>query len=656
MKRLTPLVACLLVVLMPVRSLAVKSSAPPSLKTVRVPDVPGLERFVKDPSAAIVLGKALFWDQQLGSDGVMSCAVCHFHAGADTRIMNMINPGPNGLFDTGSVNTEVEPEDFPSHRLEDMEDNSSEIVYDSDDPVASQGVVQHQFVAVVPGSAQEEALALPDPVFHVDGENVRQVMTRSAPTMINAIFNQESFLDGRAENVFNGINLSGRKDPFARVLEMTPWGDLRRAKVHLMNSSLASQAVAPPVSPVEMSFEGRSFPLIGRKLLSLRPLAQQEVHPDDSVLGRFRDPSGKGLSISYAALIQNAFQDRWWNSDFVVDTGQIVVGQGKPVDAGQFTLMESNFSLFLGLAIQMYESTLVSDDSPFDRFREGDEGALTDQQKEGLDIFLGDAACIECHGGPEFTEAAVGHFNPALGFTNNGSRPIAEDPGTKHGRFKTPTLRNVELTGPYFHNGGLSTLRQVVEFYDRGGDFPGPHVNSRIQPLEMEDEQEDALVAFMLSLTDARVRHEMAPFDHPSLSVPNGPEVAAVGASGGEALGTFLGLSPFEGPEEDGDEGIRPPLPAQPAGPGVIVRPHLGSPHDPSFAVTLAAPQRLDAWIFDVAGRRVRTLAREERPAGVSNLVWDGRDENGAPVARGMYFVRVQTPVAAVNRKVLLLR
>src|SRR5262249_42935204 len=155
-------------------------------------------------------------------------------------------------------------------------------------------------------------------------------------------------------------------------------------------------------------------------------------------------------------MIQNAFQNRWWDSDAVVDADQNVVGPGNPLSEERFTVMESNFSLFLGLAIQMYESTLVSDDSPFDRFREGDEGALTDQQKAGLDLFLGDAACIQCHGGPEFTEAAVAHFDPRLAFANNGARPPEEDPGAKLGQFKTPTLRNVELTGPYFHNGGLA--------------------------------------------------------------------------------------------------------------------------------------------------------------------------------------------------------
>ena len=63
-----------------------------SLKKVAVPAVPGIENFIRDNKAAIVLGKALFWEQQIGSDG-MACASCHFHAGADSRLKNQLSPG-----------------------------------------------------------------------------------------------------------------------------------------------------------------------------------------------------------------------------------------------------------------------------------------------------------------------------------------------------------------------------------------------------------------------------------------------------------------------------------------------------------------------------------------------------------------------------------
>jgi cytochrome c peroxidase len=93
------------------------------------------------------------------------------------------------------------------------------------------------------------------------------------------------------------------------------------------------------------------------------------------------------------------------------------------------------------------------------------------------------------------------------------------------GCFKTPTLRNVELTAPYFHNGGAATLEQVVDFYNRGGDFEDLNLydlDSCIMPLALTQTEKDTLVAFMKACTDDRVKHERAPFDHPSLNVPNG--------------------------------------------------------------------------------------------------------------------------------------
>jgi hypothetical protein len=110
------------------------------------------------------------------------------------------------------------------------------------------------------------------------------------------------------------------------------------------------------------------------------------------------------------------------------------------------------------------------------------------------------------------------------------------------GAFKTPTLRNIALTGPYFHNGSRATLKQVMEFYNRGGDrrgseanntsgFDNPSVNqhntSNLDPdmtaLNLTPDEVDALVKFMeVGLTDPRVAWEQAPFDHPSLVIPQG--------------------------------------------------------------------------------------------------------------------------------------
>jgi cytochrome c peroxidase len=85
-----------------------------------------------------------------------------------------------------------------------------------------------------------------------------------------------------------------------------------------------------------------------------------------------------------------------------------------------------------------------------------------------------------------------------------------------------PHLRNTELRGPYFHNGGMATLRQVVDFYNRGGDFRSAATDGQIRPLNLSVAQRSDLVTYLLALTDARVKNESAPFDHPSLVIHNG--------------------------------------------------------------------------------------------------------------------------------------
>ena len=94
------------------------------------------------------------------------------------------------------------------------------------------------------------------------------------------------------------------------------------------------------------------------------------------------------------------------------------------------------------------------------------------------------------------------------------------------GTFKVPSLRNLELTAPYFHNGGQRTIREVVEFYNRGGDFREHNVwniDFEVGKLNLTEQEIDDLVAFLgRPLTDPRVAQQRAPFDHPQLFVPNG--------------------------------------------------------------------------------------------------------------------------------------
>jgi len=585
-----------------------------SLKTVPIPEPPDLGKYVKDKPAAIALGKALFWDMQVGSNGSQSCASCHFHAGVDNRNKNQLSPGllrvnaisepdPDLTFNAGKgPNSVLVPADYPFHKLADPNNRSSQVLRDTNDVAGSQGVVLAKFIDIVPGSAVDQVQVQPDPVFNVQGTNVRQVTERNTPSTINAVFNHRQFWDGRAQNEFNGVNPFGARDPNAFVLKSLRKQDPpEEVKIRLKNSSLASQAVGPPLSSVEESATGRILPDVGqkfnrikvkklpretgKKLKQLRPLGKQLVHPQDSVLGSLSRWPQPGLKDkSYEDMIEDAFHPEWWDSQYIIKVGPTGGTQyiRKPQGASatdEFSVMDYNFSLFFGLAVQLYESTLISNDSPFDRFMEGNTNALTVQQQQGKALF--EQACVFCHGGAETTNASVknvenqrlrrmnvGNAGQAVydnAFYNIGVRPTREDLGvgakdpfdnplsesrlaaqgrfqsllsvppnipvaaneriTADGAFKTPGLRNIELTAPYMHNGGTLTLRDVVDFYNRGGDFRENNIENvdvGIRNLNLTEEQKTSLVLFMQSLTDDRVRFERAPFDHPQLFITNG--------------------------------------------------------------------------------------------------------------------------------------
>lgn len=611
-----------------------KPGPPGSLKLVKPPLPSNLSDFVVDQPTAIALGKALFWDEQAGSDG-LACGSCHFNAGADNRIKNQLSPGlrnelgppisqtfnvtasnrtmasaPPG----GGPNYTLTRADFPFHQLADPTDRESAVQFDTNDVTSSQGVFRRDFVSLLPKRKRLDACRNSPSFFSVGGTNVRQAEPRNTPTVINAVFNFRNFWDGRANNVFNGRNPFGLRDtmagvdPLNSVLVADGAGNLSPLPVVIPDASLASQSVGPPLSDFEMSCSGRVFEQIGQKLLRRTPLGTQKVDPTDSVLGQYANlpklgPVGqKGLIVGYDALIKKAFAPKFWNSPNLTVEG--------------YTQMEKNFSMFWGLSIMLYESTLVSNDSPFDRYMDGDITAMSTAQVLGFNqVFMNKGGCIFCHSGAEFTSAAthlkevqaqgaqvehmiMGDGTVALydsGFYNIGVRPTVEDIGAGgldpflnplswsrqaktaavqtgpvtnlinigadrinvftcnfqvapcvpvkgasdrdavDGSFKVPTLRNVELTGPYFHNGGQSTLEQVVDFYNRGGDGRGGDVANTtgyaanptnrapvLQPLGLTDTDKANLVAFMKALTDDRVRWEKAPFDHPAIRVPNG--------------------------------------------------------------------------------------------------------------------------------------
>jgi hypothetical protein len=344
-----------------------------------------------------------------------------------------------------------------------------------------------------------------------------------------------------------------------------------------------------------MSADGRTFPDVGRqlllelghqhratarRLLGTRSLSLQLVHPDDSVLGPLSRSPFRGLKVTYQDLVRQAFHPRWWDSPRFIEvaaagTTRVVSQPDSDPATKEFTLMEYNFSLFFGLAVQAYEATLVADDTPFDRFLAGGP-PLSDAAVRGLRVFFNlDPApaprgnCAICHSGSLLSEASVQNVEAAgvvrvaggqrsdRGTRNIGVRETTDDLGNggsdpfgaalsvavrdalpgavvaADGTFKIPGLRNVALTAPYFHNGGEATLLDVVDFYARGGNQGGPTnpiltrdgtvigglavLNFNTAP-DSEAVKAD-LVAFLESLTDERVRIAAAPFDHPQIYV-----------------------------------------------------------------------------------------------------------------------------------------
>lgn len=152
-------------------------------------------------------------------------------------------------------------------------------------------------------------------------------------------------------------------------------------------------------------------------------------------------------------------------------------------------------------AIAAFERALVSNDSAFDRFLAGAASALSPEARRGLALFEGKARCVACHNGPHFTDWQFHNIGVDSDDPGRGAKVETEaDKAAFMGTFKTPGLRNVALTAPYMHNGSLTTLEQVVAFYDRGGDR-SKNLSPLIEPLGLNARERWDLVAFLNALT-----------------------------------------------------------------------------------------------------------------------------------------------------------
>lgn len=200
-----------------------------------------------------------------------------------------------------------------------------------------------------------------------------------------------------------------------------------------------------------------------------------------------------------------------------------------------------------GKAIEAFERKLISQGSRFERYVKGEHKALTTAEKRGLRLFVGKASCNECHRGPVMSDnsfhnigvpQAIGMAPPTdtgrlqdlpkmLGNPFNARGEFSDDPAqgklrldpinamdpVATGQFKTPGLVNIADTAPYFHNGAVKTLEELVHFYNVGGGMPGTFAGTKdpkIKPLGLSPAEEADLVAFLRSLTGGPVPAEWA--------------------------------------------------------------------------------------------------------------------------------------------------
>jgi cytochrome c peroxidase len=305
-----------------------------------------------------------------------------------------------------------------------------------------------------------------------------QVTPRKTNSAINAAYAQILFWDGRAGGTF--------LDPLTNAVVINNGG------------ALESQAAGPPVSNSEMAHSGRNWQDAANKITGAKPLALAGNIPN--ALRTWVD------TRNYPQLFEEAF-----------GTPEVTPAR-------------------IALAIASYERTLFSDQAPIDLANAGIT-PLTAAEQRGRNLFV-QVECAVCHSGNLLADNNFHYI---------GVRPTAEDTGrfqvtnnnANLGQFRTPSLRNVELRGRFFHNGKFNTLEQVVAFYNRGGDFNAPNKNPDVRPRGLSGAQQADIAAFLRRpLTDPRVANELPPFDRPQLFTESNrkPQITGTGIAGANSI------------------------------------------------------------------------------------------------------------------------
>lgn len=307
-----------------------------------------------------------------------------------------------------------------------------------------------------------------------------QVTSRKSNSHINAVYSQLLFWDGRATGTF--------RDPVTNAIVLNNGG------------ALESQAVGPPVSGVEMGHSSSNWTLLASQVAASKPLA---------------------LAIDVPPALETWIGGRMYPELFEEAFGTPDVTPSR-----------------IALAIGSYERTQFSDQTPLDLANAGIQ-PLGPAENRGRGVFA-NVSCVVCHGGNLLSDNA---------FHNIGIRPTNEDTGrfqvtgaqNNVGEFRTPSLRNVALRSSLMHTGRFASIEDVIEFYNRGGDFRNaPNFpTGLIQPRNLSVGQKADLAAFLRNaLTDERVRNELPPFDRPHLYTESTrvPQIIGTGVAGSNGI------------------------------------------------------------------------------------------------------------------------
>jgi len=158
----------------------------------------------------------------------------------------------------------------------------------------------------------------------------------------------------------------------------------------------------------------------------------------------------------------------------------------------------------LAKAIASFERTIVSTDSPFDKYIKGDNSALTQNQKDGFKLFQEKAHCIDCHDGWNFTDGSFQNIGLNAGELKGAEsgRYTLKERAAWYGAFKTPTLRDVTKSYPYFHDGSVETLEEATLICSNGGRYKNvKNLSTAMKDRELTKDEINKIVSFMKSLT-----------------------------------------------------------------------------------------------------------------------------------------------------------